>query len=353
MPFDFEPKLERASTPPPRIYLDPEILDLERRRVFGRTWQLVAHADALAQPGDYVAADVGGEPIVLVRDGETLHAFHNVCRHRAGPVASGCGRRQTLQCAYHGWTYGLDGRLRRAPDMDGCEGFRPEEVALPAARVAAWGPLVFACLDEAAPALDEVLAGIPAPPPMRHVRRKTYPVECNWKVYVDNYLEGYHIPVVHPGLLRELDVERYRVETARWWSLQHAPLRPAASGGASGSAAGGRRYLPRAADDDARYWWVFPNLMLNAYQGQLQTNVVVPLAPERTTVVFDWFAAADVPRLDELVAFSDEIQDEDRAICEAVQRNLRSRAAAPGRYSPRRENGVHHFHGLLHEMLAR
>jgi choline monooxygenase len=337
--------------------VDPDLLELERRRIFARTWQLVAHAGQLAERGAFLCLEVAGEPLVLVRDRDALRGFYNVCRHRAGPVAVGCGRRQTLQCAYHGWTYGLDGRLRRAPEMEDTPGFRPEEVALAPVRVEAWGPLLFVNLDQHAPPLREALEDLPERAArfgiegMAHTGRREYEVACNWKVYVDNYLEGYHIPVVHPGLLRELDYDRYRVETRGSYSRQHAPLRPLET------ARSERNYYPADDDDQADYYWLFPNLMLNLYQGQLQTNAVVPAGVDRTVVVFDWFAPAPADpglqaRLGQLAAFSDEVQEEDRRICEAVQRNLASAAAVPGRYCVRRENGVHHFHGLLRRHLG-
>ena len=305
--------------------------------MFARSWQPCARLDQLAVTGDHVAADLAGEPIALVRDGAELRGFANVCRHRAGPVVRGCGRRQTLQCGYHGWTYGLDGRLLRAPEMEGTEGFDLAAVRLPPVAVVAWGPLVMACLEpERAPTLAALTDGI-ALEALPHRLHREYPVACNWKVYVDNYLEGYHIPIVHPALHQELDYAAYRTETRRWASLQHAPVRPVAGGD--------RRYLPRANGERNQYWWVFPHLMLNIYMDMVQVNVVVPLAVDRTVVVFDWFAPAKLAP--DLVEFSDVIQDEDRRICETVQHNLASRSYDRGRYSARRENGVHHFHSLL------
>jgi phenylpropionate dioxygenase-like ring-hydroxylating dioxygenase large terminal subunit len=342
----FEPDLRRAVTPPAELYVDPAWLARERERVFARAWQPVAHLDALAASGDQACAELAERPIVVVRDGGALRGFHNVCRHRAGPVAVGAGRRASLQCRYHGWTYGLDGRLLRAPEMEEACDFDPAAVALEPVAVAAWGPLVFATLDPAAPPLAEVLAGVTAIGGLRFALRRDYLVDCNWKVYVDNYLEGYHIPLVHPELHRELDYDAYRTETFRHASLQHAPLRASAS-----------RYRPAAPGEPNRYWWVFPNLMLNVYEGQVQTNLVVPLGPERTRVVFEWFAAdppadpAADPGWARLLDMSELVQAQDTAICEAVQRNLRGGAYRGGRYSPRRENGVHHFHGLLHESL--
>jgi len=357
--FPFDPRIERASTIPARLYNDPVYLELERERVFAHSWQLVGRADQLREHGDFMTAEVGNDSIVVLRDGEALRGFHNVCLHRAGPVAQGCGRRKTLQCRYHGWTYSLDGSLLRAPEMQGVEGFRPEEMHLVQVQVAEWGPLVFANLDGKAPPLLEVLEDVPsrvAPfgcEGMRYVTSRSWDIACNWKVYVDNYLEGYHVPVVHPGLHKELDYDAYSVEPHRYFSIQHAPLRPVV-----GNAAG-RRYDPSATDTpEAVYVWLFPNVMLNVYLGQMQTNVVLPLAHDRTRVVFDWYAAEPPanPERDaeftKLLAFSDEIQEEDISICETVQRNLRSRVYDRGRYSAARENGVHHFHSLLHEFLT-
>jgi phenylpropionate dioxygenase-like ring-hydroxylating dioxygenase large terminal subunit len=357
--FPFDPDITRAATIPARLYNDPVYLELERERVFAHTWQLVGRREQLAEQGDFITAEVGNDSIAVVRDGDALRGFHNVCLHRAGPVAHGCGRRQTLQCRYHGWTYSLSGALLRAPEMEGVEDFRPDEMHLRPVAVDTWGPLVFANLDGKAPPLADVLERLPAQvapfhcESMRYVMRKEYDLACNWKVYVDNYLEGYHVPVVHPGLHKELDYDQYRVEPHRYYSLQHAPLRPVPA------AATDRRYVPAAADTpEAFYVWIFPNIMLNIYLGQMQTNVVLPLAHDRTKVVFEWYAAAPPadPATDErwrrLVAFSDEIQDEDIAICETVQRNLRSRVYDRGRYSAKRENGVHHFHSLLHEFLT-
>jgi choline monooxygenase len=358
--FPFDPNIERASTIPARLYNDPVYLELEYERVFAHTWQLVGRVDQVREHGSFFTAEVGPNAIVVVRDGERLRGFYNVCLHRAGPVATGCGKRNTLQCKYHGWTYGLDGCLLRAPEMDGVQQFDPSSMHLVPVQVASWGPLVFANLDGKAPPLAEVLEDIPtrvAPfrcEQMHYVTRKTWDIACNWKVYVDNYLEGYHLPVVHPGLHKELDYDQYRVEPRRYFSFQHAPLRAVHGGNA-----GQRQYDPSKTDvPEALYVWLFPNVMLNIYLGQMQTNVVIPVAHDRCRVVFEWFAATP-PVSNEadadwtkLLAFSDEIQREDIEICEAVQRNLRSRIYDRGRYSATRENGVHHFHSLLHEFLT-
>lgn len=350
VPVEIDRDIARARGLLPRSYVEPAVLDDERTRVFGRSWQLVARADELAVVGAYVTAELAGEPVLVVRAdaGEPgLRAFFNVCPHRAGPVARGCGRRKQLSCGYHGWTFSLDGALLRAPESDGCD---LTGVGLTPISVARWGPLVFASIEPAAP-LAEVFAGIAEPHgSLAWVMRRDYELSANWKVYVDNYLEGYHIPIVHPRLFGELDYARYRTETATWWSRQHAPLRPIPATGDS-EAGATRAYRPETEGEEASYHWVFPNLMLNAYQGMLQTNVVIPLGPDRTRVRFEWFAPPPAPsegdaRWSELVGFSELVQEEDRTICETVQRNLGSRGAVRGRYVVARENGVHHFHRL-------
>ena len=358
MIFSFNPDIARAETIPARLYVDPVYLALEEERIFGRTWQPVGHSATVSEHGAFMTADVAGESVVVVRDGDVLRGFHNICLHRAGPVASGCGKRNSLQCRYHGWTYRLDGQLMRAPEMEGSEGFDRDAMHLMPVQVATWGPLVFANLDLKAPSLGHFLEDLPQrteqfqPAAMRHVMRKSWTIACNWKVYVDNYLEGYHLPMVHPGLHRELDYDQYRVEPHRYWSLQHAPLRPIRGDG------GDRQYTPAGNQDDAQYYWLFPNVMLNIYQGQMQTNTVTPLGVDACEVTFEWFSTNPPATPDEhlawnrLIAFSDEIQAEDIEICERVQKNLRSRSYDRGRYSAARENGVHHFHSLVHEFLT-
>jgi len=357
--YRFESDLSLAATIPAAWYRDPEVLAREHDRVFARTWQLVGHADQVRLPGDYFTCTVADEPLVVCRgeDG-AVRAFSSVCRHRGGPVAHGVGHRKSLQCAYHGWTYALDGRLLTTPEFDGVQRFDKSQVCLPQFRTETWGPFVFVNLDPSAPPLAEVLGSLPEETrrlPLDHMslfKRVDYEVACNWKVYVDNFLEGYHIPMVHPELFRQLDYSAYRVETARFHSKQHAPIRPRAQESLY------HRNLEPDERPEALYYWVFPNVMLNLYPDNLQTNVILPLSPERTLTRFEWFVLdPESPGVAEefahSFAFSDQVQKEDIAICEAVQRNLRSRTFEHGRYSVLRENGVHHFHGLLARFLGK
>jgi len=371
--YRFDPCLARASTLPSRYYLDPARLGEENEKVFARTWQLVGHQSQLARAGDFLTSTIANEPVLVSRgrDG-VLRAMSNVCRHRAGPVATGCGNRSAFQCGYHGWTWSLEGRLLGTPEFDGVENFDRSSVELPPFRVETWHGLVFANLDPGAPSLTEVLGEIVPTlgnrdlSRFRPAARKVWELECNWKVYVDNYLEGYHIPIVHPSLFREIDYPAYRTETRRFHSIQHAPLRKRfpsprrdlESGEAAIRGEGsGVRGRPSDPAGEIHYFWVFPNLMLNVYADNFSTNLIVPDGPGRTRTLFEWFfeapeSAVTSAAIEQTIAFSDEIQLEDIRICEAVQRGLASRTYDAGRYSVARENGVHHFHGLLAEYLG-
>jgi choline monooxygenase len=239
-------------TLPASWYVDPTVAATERTAVFGREWLFVGHAQRLSAPGDYLAGEIAGWPLlVVVTDDGELRAHHNVCRHRAGPLVDpGCGRVGSLVCRYHGWAYGLDGRLRAARDfdVDPRRALDVDEVRLRPVRVEAWRGLVFVNLDlhGDAPALTEALGTLAdecAPYPMEELllaHESEHQLQCNWKTYSDNYLEGYHIPLVHPGLNKQIDAKRYEVhvdEEHRW--VRHAA--PSRDGAADDG-----RWLPTA-----------------------------------------------------------------------------------------------------------
>lgn len=222
-------------TPVASFYVDPAQLQIEQNDVFIRSWQLVGHASQLASHGDYFTAQVGREPLLFTNDGGTIRGFFNVCRHRAGPVAIGCGKAQRLACRYHGWTYDLAGQLLRTTEMEGAEEFDLRQIRLAPVAVHQFGPLLFAALDPATPAFDALYPGVAercaplAVEQLQHVTTRNFSVNANWKVYVDNYLEGYHIPLVHPGLNRELDYRQYVTELGVRHTLQYAPIKAASA----------------------------------------------------------------------------------------------------------------------------
>lgn len=364
---DYNPSsdLARAETMPSRWYLEPAFLEAEKEKIFWKTWQPVGRTDMVARAGDYFTCEVVGEPLVVTRtlSGE-LRAFYNVCRHRGATVASGKGNRKSLQCMYHGWTYNLEGKLMRAPEFEGVQEWDADAVCLPQVKVEAWGPFIFVNLDPQAPPMMQTAYGqIDAEmrakgfniDHMRAFERRDYEIDCNWKVYVDNYLEGYHVPVAHPGLYRELDYDQYRVDTFDEHSSQYAPIRPAKEGQIQGR---DRRYIRTDDEADALYYWVFPNVMLNVYPDNISINIILPLGHQRTLTIFEWYfeepgTGAGWESMQQTIQFSDEIQQEDIEICEIVQRGLNSRSYDRGRFSVLRENGVHHFQTLVHRYLTR
>ncbi|MFA9216041.1 MAG: aromatic ring-hydroxylating dioxygenase subunit alpha [Sphingomonadaceae bacterium] len=335
--------LEQAQALHASFYTQAHWREVERQHIVPDSWQLVAHGGDLRASGDHAVADIAGRPILIVRQPDgSLRAFHNVCRHRAGPLATcnGSGAR-ALHCQYHGWTYGLDGQLRTATDMQGAQGFDVSTIRLTPVQVQEWQGLVFVALSDAVPPLASVVAGIreriaPAElSSMQFAKRDRFRIACNWKVYVDNFLEGYHLPFVHPGLSRVLDYRVYETALQPWYSLQHSPLRN--NDGIYG-------------DGDAFYYFIYPNTMLNITPGRLQTNRVLDDGPGHCIVEFDYYYSADPAvqsRMAAEQAFSDAIQREDIVICEQVQRGLLSGSYSAGRLNPRRESGVWHFHNLL------
>jgi len=339
----------RARTPPASFYTDGTLLAREFETALASSWQYVGHTGQLRAHGDYFTTRIGSEPLLFVRDGEIIRGYFNLCRHRAGPLAQGCGHAARIVCRYHGWSYSLQGQLLRAPEMDGAQNFDAAGIRLLPVQVHVWGPLIFAALGREVPPFEQYHAGLAAEcapfhlDRMQHVLARDYPVASNWKVYVDNYLEGYHVPLVHPSLNREIDYKSYVTELAPNRVLQHAPVRADTAS----------LYRQHAGEPDASYYWIFPNIMLNLYEHQLQVNVVIPQSIDRSVVRFEWFALeagperAHDPHFVELLKFTELVQAEDAAICEAVQANLRSRAYRSGPYSPVRETGVHWFHRLM------
>ena len=349
--FDATAPLARASTIPADWYTDLRVEALERRTVWSRTWQLVGRAAQVAVPGGFVTAEVAGEPVVVVRGSDgVLRGFFNVCRHHAAAVMTApCGKVDRLRCPYHGWTYDLAGQLRGVPEFDGVQGFDRQATGLVPLAVSTWEGFVFVHLDPDPVPLDRYLGdlvgqveplGLSA---LAFCERREYTLACNWKVFVDNYLDGgYHVPHLHKSLSSVLTYTDYTIECFERFCLQSSPIE--AGDGADPAAAAVRK-------GRALYYWIYPNLMLNWYEGHLDTNLVVPLGVDRTKVVFEFFfddvglARREANR--QSIAVSEQIQDEDVAICESVQRGLGSRAYRAGRLSVRREAGENLFHKLL------
>jgi len=349
--------LGKAWTIPAPWYFDTRIGQLEHESVFAANWQVVGRLDQVKDRGQFFTIDVNGEPLVVVRseDGK-LRAFYNVCRHHAAAVVSeqhGCAKQ--FRCPYHGWTYGNDGALKGMVEFEGVCNFNRADNGLVPVRLDTWENFLFVNLDGQASPLKEFLGKVPelvAPlkltEKLHYFDRRIYTLNCNWKVYVDNYLDGgYHVPHAHKGLSSVVEYTKYTIENFERACLQSSPLDTSAALDASiGSTRQGQAF----------YLWVYPNFMINAYSGVMDTNLVLPLGVDKCAVIFDYYfsdissAAAQHHR--ESIAISEKVQDEDMAICDSVQRGLRSRAYVAGRLSVRREAGEHLFHRLLYRDMT-
>lgn len=350
------PPVERAETIPSHWYTAPEFHELDIEAVLGTGWQCAGHISRIPEAGDAYPLLAGGNPVLILRDSEgEVRAFYNVCRHRGGPLLQQPGSARFLKCLYHGWTYRLDGSLRGVPHFDRAELFDKDAFGLTPLRCEIRQGFIWISLQEAGaephPPLDELLHGIQDR--TGHLNTETlqfagevvYEVACNWKVYIDNYLEGYHIPHVHPELCDLLSFQDYKTECAKWHSLQYSPFRQAASIYSDGSG-------------EAYYYFVYPNTMLNILPGRVQLNRVEPVDAGHCRVHFEYYyddvtSEAGKTKHQQDMAYSDKVQQEDMEICEAVQLGLRSKAYDRGRFSPKMETALHHCQGLLKQSYAR
>jgi len=323
-------------------YADEQQLRRERKLVFASSWQYIGHVGLVAESGSYAAAWAGPVPVVLVRDraGE-LRAFLNVCRHRGHPVAEGAGSRETLQCRYHGWTYGLDGALRAAPRSGREPGFDLDGIALRPVSVDTWGPLVFVNPSLDPPPLRAALGRLPEAVALDGLEfgfRDDFELAANWKIVCENYLECYHCQIAHPGFSRVVDVspDVYRLESDGLVLSQFGPER---ASGALGS-----------------FHFVWPNLTINVWPGQANLSIgpVVPVDSGRTARFLDYFFAPDADEqwMSELLELDGQVGREDRALVEAVQRGVSTGLVDDGRLLPESEQLVARFQQLVRDAVA-
>ena len=344
--FDPAQEIEYSWTPPSSWYIEKDFLRAEIEHLFNNHWLYLGSAQELKQPGDFVTYQVVNQPVVVTRgQDDRIRAFYNVCRHHAACVASGKGNAEVLTCPYHGWAYRLDGSLRKAPRLGKLENFNAKEFGLVEIAIEIWGGLMFChfgaptqSVAQLYPGLDDFLQPADLESLNFEVRRE-YTLECNWKVFVDNYLDGgYHVEYLHPDLAAGLDLENYETLIRTNFSIQQC----------------------KSAENDARlgrgavYAFLYPNVMFNRYGDILDINLVLPQGPDRCLVIFDYFFAPHCSRefIEKSLQSSHQVQLEDVGICESVQRGLKSRGYDKGRYAPRIELGELHFAKMLYSTLA-
>ena len=329
-----------AETLPWSWYNDPEILRREQERIFRSSWQYVGHEGMVADTGDRFAAEAGDVPVLVVRDGDAVRAFLNVCRHRGSQLVDEPGSARSIQCPYHAWTYGLDGSLVAAPRADREVGFDPAGLSLVELRLERWGPLLFVNPDAAAAPLDETLGPLPGLVSLDGLEfrvRDEYELAANWKIAGENFLECYHCPVAHKDFSSAFEVspDSYRLEPTGEHVLS--------------------QFAPSRTDGEGQFHYVWPNLKLNVYPGpgNLSIGPLLPAGPERSRGYLDYFFAADADEswIEELMAFDRQVGAEDRVLVERVQRGVRSGLIEHGRLLPESEQLVARFQELVRAAL--
>ncbi|HJQ52429.1 MAG TPA: aromatic ring-hydroxylating dioxygenase subunit alpha [Gemmatimonadaceae bacterium] len=352
--FEIDSDIRRASTLPARVYSDADYFELQKDRVFARTWQFVGDAAHVKAPGRVAPLTLLegclNEPLVLTSDDEgTVRCLSNVCTHRGAIVVEGEGHARSLRCRYHGRRFGLDGKFVSMPEFDTTVGFPSAKDNLPQLRLERFGPLLFSGLfpemsfDEwIAPVLERV-SFMPIDDFVYDAATsQDYLINANWALYCDNYLEEFHIPYVHAGLAEKLDYSGYRTERFKYGNLQLGIAK------AGEPAFDLPRDHPNAGERvGAFYFWSFPNTMFNFYPWGLSLNVVSPQSVGRTKVAFRSYVWNAALRESGVGAGLHRVEMEDEEVVESVQRGVRSRLYDRGRYSERREVGTHHFHELL------
>jgi choline monooxygenase len=359
--YEINPEITQAWTLPSAFYTEPSIYDLSRDRIFARSWQFTTWLDQVKVPGSvYPYTLLPGcldEPILFTRTREDqLHCLSNVCTHRGNIVCEGAGVENSLRCRYHGRRFGLDGKFQFMPEFDAVENFPCDSDNLPPVTFDQWRQFYFVRAGASTTTLDQIFAELESRigwlPIEQFIHdpngKRDYLVNAHWALYVDNYLEGFHIPYIHAALNATLDYSSYHTEL-----LTHGNLQLGVAG--TGEPAFD---LPSSSPDygqriGAYYYWFFPNLMLNFYPWGLSVNMIQPIAHNRTKVTFLPFVWKPELRAEGAGGDLDRVEREDEVIVELTQRGLKSRFYDRGRYAPEREKGVHQFHQMIAAAMNR
>ncbi|MGA2343727.1 MAG: aromatic ring-hydroxylating dioxygenase subunit alpha [Steroidobacteraceae bacterium] len=324
-------------------YVDPDVFEAERQRIFKRHWQMLGPAARLRGPGDYLAVDVAGWKLFALRgrDG-VLRGFHNVCRHRgARLLAEGAGNCRQLRCPYHQWVYDETGALRQAPWFGDDADFKIEDWPLAPAHIAEWRGLLFLGIEPDAALLDQ-LGDLPeeiADSPIETyaaVEEHRFTMRSNWKTYTDNFVEGYHIPGIHPGFMKVIEFAKFETVAQNGMVRMTAPQR-------NGSIYGGK------------WLWMWPNWTLSVFPGGMNTSRINPLAVNTTELIYDFYFSdtgeESAPSRRSTIDVNCGIVREDFGICEHTQNNYVSGGYSPGPLSPRHEQSVAYFQTMVKAAL--
>jgi choline monooxygenase len=348
--FDIDPDITVAATPSAEFYLSDRFFEESKEKIFARSWQVAGRTDEVRNCAPFTLLEgFLDEPVVVTAAAESgeRYALSNVCTHRGAILVEEPAEMRGLKCRYHGRRFDLDGKFLSMPAFENTKCFPTERDNLTKFGLGSLGPLLFVALNPFAP-LAEFLQPVTerlgwidwSAHNFAPERSLDYFVNAHWALYCENYLEELHIPFVHPGLNQQIDFSTYTTETFRFASLQTARTSDKSAAFSFGDG-----------DIAALYFFVFPNLMLNFYPWGLSVNIVKPLQKDLTKVTYLTFVADESKLGSGAGGDLGQVESEDQAVVESVQRGLRSRFYDRGRYSADRETGTHHFHRLLGEFF--
>nr|AFG28558.1 choline monooxygenase [Atriplex canescens] len=353
---DFDPLVpaEDALTPPSSWYTEPAFYAHELDRIFYKGWQVAGYSDQVKEANQYFTGTLGNVEYLVCRDGEgKVHAFHNVCTHRASILACGSGKKSCFVCPYHGWVYGMNGSLTKASKATAEQSLNPDELGLVPLKVAVWGPFILISLDRSSREVGDVgsewlgscaedVKAHAFDPNLQFIHRSEFPIESNWKIFSDNYLDSsYHVPYAHKYYATELDFDTYQTDMVGNVTIQRV----------AGTSNNGFNRL----GSQAFYAFAYPNFAVERYGPWMTTMHIVPLAPRKCKLVVDYYIEKskldDKDYIEKGIAINDNVQKEDVVLCESVQKGLETPAYRSGRYVMPIEKGIHHFHCWLHQVL--
>jgi choline monooxygenase len=336
--FDIDPDIRKAKTLASDFYTDAACFELSKEKIFVHSWQLLCHENEFdgLKPAT-ILPGVLDEPVLMVKDGDSINCLSNVCTHRGKILVEEPCNANLIRCGYHGRRFSLDGKFLSMPEFEGVENFPSEADDLRKLPFANWNGFLFASIDplnsfEAFVGDAAMQLEVTDNKEFKLTSTREYEVNAHWALYCENYLEGFHIPYVHRSLNEIVDYGSYTTETFRYSSLQTG--------------------YDDAGEIVARYLFIFPNLMFNFYTWGISVNVVRPVSPSKSVVEFLTYVS-DESKLDKGAgADLHGVELEDETVVESVQRGIRSRFYTHGRYSPTREQGTHHFHRLIAEFMG-
>ena len=353
--FSINPNIAQAETLSSEFYENPEIFIDCKKKIFVPSWQFITHSSTFNNHNIYPFSFLKGyidEPLLLINNEDVINCYSNICTHRAHLVASQPCNINKLRCPYHGRTYNLDGSFKSMRGFEDVKNFPTQKDNLISIPILKWNNFIFASLNpniDITPALNDIEMRLPNFPfdelTYDENNSASWEIDAHWALYCENYLEGFHVPFVHKGLAKDIDVGTYEAHLLENGVLQIAE---------------GEDTIEILKDPNTPnrkiyglYYWIFPNIMLNFYSWGLSVNIIEPISPEKTRVRFLSYSTDAMAQPQEGDASLERVELEDQSVVQSVQKGIKSRYYQRGRYSSIHEKGVHHFHRLIENYLCK